>query len=243
MTAREPVSTGPDAAEFDEYADSYEEALQRGVGLSGEDSSYFAVERVAWVGRQLERMGLRAPSVLDFGCGTGSTTQHLLKLPGTESVLGTDVSSRLIETARREYGSERVAFATPAETPPGFADLAYCNGVFHHIPLAERDGAVASVRDALRPGGLFAFWENNPWNPGTRLVMRRIPFDRDAITLSAIEARRLLKAGGFEIVRTDFRFVFPKVLAPLRGLEPALAKAPAGAQYMVLARNPTGEGS
>ena len=73
--------------------------------------------------------------------------------------------------------------------------------------------------------------------------MRRIPFDRDAITLSAIEARRLLKAGGFEIVRTDFRFVFPKVLAPLRGLEPALAKAPAGAQYMVLARKLTGERS
>ena len=38
-------------------------------------------------------------------------------------------------------------------------------------------------------------------------------------------------------MRTDFLFVFPKVLAPLRGLEPALAKAPAGAQYMVLAES------
>jgi len=23
--------------------------------------------------------------------------------------------------------------------------------------------------EALRPGGLFALWENNAWNPGTRL--------------------------------------------------------------------------
>ena len=41
------------------------------------------------------------------------------------------------------------------------------------------------VRQGLRPGGVFALWENNPWNPGTRLVMRRIPFDRNAVLLSA----------------------------------------------------------
>jgi SAM-dependent methyltransferase len=226
-------------AAFDAYADGYEDALERGVKLSGEDPAYFARERVAWVGRQLEQMGMPAPKVLDFGCGTGSTTQFLLELPGTEGVLGTDVSSRLIESARRDYGSDRVEFATLAEAPDVRADLAYCNGVFHHIPPAQRNGAVASVLRALRPGGLFAFWENNPWNPGTRMVMRRIPFDRDAITLSAPEARRLLAAGGFEIVRTDFRFVFPRPLAPLRRLEPALAKAPLGAQYVVFARKPT----
>lgn len=233
---------GEEPAAFDAYADRYEEALQRGVGLSGEDSSYFASERVAWVGRQLARLGMDVPKVLDFGCGTGATTQYLLQLPGTAAVLGTDVSSRLIEAARRDFGSDCVEFATLAEKPHFRADLAYCNGVFHHIPLAERDDAVASVRGALRPGGLFAFWENSPWNPGTRLVMRRIPFDRDAITLSAIEARRLLTAGGFEVLRTDFRFVFPRFLAPLRRLEPALAKAPLGAQYMVLARRPAGAG-
>ena len=64
--------------------------------------------------------------------------------------------------------------------------------------------AIDYVLRSLRPGGLFAFWENNPWNPGTRYVMSRIPFDRDAITLSPLEARQLLRVGGFEILRTDF---------------------------------------
>ena len=68
--------------------------------------------------------------------------------------------------------------------------------------------------------------------------MRRIPFDRDAITLSAPVARRLLKSCGFEVVRTDFLFVFPSALRTLRALERRIAWAPIGAQYVVISRRP-----
>ena len=127
--------------------------------------------------------------------------------------------------------------SSPSPTPlSGVADLVYCNGVFHHIAPARRAGAVAFVVRALRPGGLFAFWENNPWNPGTRLIMRRIPFDRDAVMLTPAAARRLLIDGGLEVVGTDFRFYFPASLRRLRPLEPHLRRLPLGAQYLVLAR-------
>ena len=89
---------------------------------------------------------------------------------------------------------------------------------------------------ALRPGGLFAFWENNPWNPGTRMIMRRIPFDRDAVMVAPAAARRLLIDGGLEVVSTEFRFYFPAPLRRLRPLEPHLRRLPLGAQYLVLAR-------
>jgi SAM-dependent methyltransferase len=112
----------------------------------------------------------------------------------------------------------------------------YCNGVFHHIEPADRPCALASIHRALMPGGYFAFWENNPWNPGTRLVMHRIPFDRDAKTLSAPQARRLLHGAGFDVISTDFLFLFPRALATLRPLETRLTQLPAGAQYMVLCR-------
>ena len=49
---------------------------------------------------------------------------------------------------------------------------------------------------AGRPAGYFALFENNPWNPGARLVMRRIPFDRDAIMLSPRHAARMLILSG-----------------------------------------------
>jgi SAM-dependent methyltransferase len=121
-------------------------------------------------------------------------------------------------------------------TPDGTMDLAFCNGVFHHIAPPERTAAVDYIHRALRPGGLFAFWENNPWNPGTRLVMKRIPFDRDAVTLTSREARQLLRERGFEILRTDFLFIFPRVLRWLRGVERFVTQWPLGAQYQVLCR-------
>ncbi len=84
--------------------------------------------------------------------------------------------------------------------------------------------------------GCLRFFENNPLNPGTRYVMSRIPFDRDAITLTPWNARALLRSAGFDILGTDYLFYFPKVLSALRKVEPLLAKLPFGAQYLVLCR-------
>jgi SAM-dependent methyltransferase len=225
-------------AEFDAFASDYEAALEQGIRLSGEDSSFFARRRVEWVARRVRELGAHTRSILDFGCGTGSTTPFLLDLPGAERLVGVDVSSELLRLAERDHGSTTTSFISLDAPPPSGIDLAYCNGVFHHIPPAERAESVAYVYDALRPGGLFAFWENNPWNPGTRMVMRRIPFDRAAETLSARDARRLLSAGRFEIERTDFLFLFPRALQALRPLERRVVRAPLGAQYLVLARKP-----
>ena len=92
------------------------------------------------------------------------------------------------------------------------------------------------IHRALKPGGRFALMENNPWNPGTRLVMDRIEFDRGAVPLSPPQARRLLIAGGFgRCAPARFLFYFPRPLAFLRFSEPWLARIPLGAQYYFLA--------
>jgi SAM-dependent methyltransferase len=229
----------PDAAPaaFDAYAADYDAALAQGLRASGEDKDYFVQGRVGWLARLLGELGERPARVMDFGCGTGATAPVLRDRLGAESVTGVDVSAESVAEARRRHNSAGLDFAPVADCPPqGRFDLAYCNGVFHHIPPAERPAAVGYLRDALRPGGLLALWENNPWNPGTRYVMSRISFDRDAVLLGAAGARRLLRACGFAVVRTDHLFVFPRCLSRLRGLEPRLAGLPLGAQYQVLAR-------
>jgi SAM-dependent methyltransferase len=153
--------------------------------------------------------------------------------------VGVDVSSSEIEVARRRHASPEVEFQIlAAASPKAEFDLAYCNGVFHHISPAERFGALAWIHRALRPGGWFAFWENNPWNPGTRYVMSRIPFDRDARTLNVLAAKRLLASAGFMVAGVSFLFLFPRALAFLRGLEPWVSWAPLGGQYLVLCRKP-----
>ena len=227
----------PDAAEFDTFAADYDAALNEGLSVSGEDKNYFARGRIEWLRRCLSRLGFSPRRILDFGCGTGSATPFLLEAFPDCEVLGVDVSARSVEVAREKHGMARAAFCTMSiYRPDASFDLAFCNGVFHHIPLAERAGTVQYVRDTLKPGGLFALWENNPWNPGTRYVMSRIPFDRNAITLSAPESRRLVRSGGFDVRRTDFLFIFPRVLKWLRPMERLVHKLPMGTQYMVLGR-------
>lgn len=227
---------------FDNYADDYDAALAEGISVSGEDKDYFARRRIEWLRDRLGGREIAPRQIMDYGCGTGSSAPHLLKLFGVCSIVGTDQSAKSLDIARKRFQSDCVRFTAIDDCPPPASfDLVFCNGVFHHIPPARRDAAVGYVFSSLRPGGIFAFWENNPWNPGTRYVMSRIPFDRDASPLSASAAKQLLRSGGFEILRTDFLFIFPKILRGLRWIEPHCSRLPIGAQYQVLCRKPGAE--
>jgi SAM-dependent methyltransferase len=224
-----------ESAVFDEYSHEYDAALARGISVSGEDKDFFARGRVLWLKKCLQEMKSQPRSVLDFGCGTGSATPHLVELLGVESLLGIDSSAQSLEVARPRFGSHQTQFALFKDYHPDHRfDLVFCNGVFHHVAPQDRSMTVSYIHQALRPGGLFAFWENNPWNPGTRYVMSRIPFDQDAVTLTPREAKRLLRQGSFEILRTDFQFIFPRALRWLRAIEPHVSRPPFGAQYQVL---------
>jgi|RhiMethySRZTD1v2_1073278.scaffolds.fasta_scaffold24196_4 SAM-dependent methyltransferase len=226
-----------DETQFDEYAAQYDSALDHGISVSGEDKNYFAQGRVAWLSGCLDRLKEQPQSVMDWGCGTGSASSFLFGLLKAQSLIGVDTSKKSLEVAKRAFTDPQIQFLPLDEYRPAEQiDLVFCNGVFHHIPVLERPKAVDHIHRSLRPGGLFAFWENNPWNPGARLVMSRIPFDRDAIMVRPAEARRLLRARGFEVVRTDFLFIFPRVLRLIRPIEHAVSRLPLGAQYQVLAR-------
>jgi SAM-dependent methyltransferase len=231
-----PNTTG--VSDFDSYAADYDLALGKGIAVSGEDKMYFALGRIRWLKDRLKQQRFQPSSALDFGTGTGTSAPVLRDELGAETVLGVDVSAASLDAARRLHGAAHFQLLCDYRPEARF-DLAFCNGVFHHIPLADRAAALRCVYDSLRPGGYFAFWENNPWNPATRYVMSRIPFDRDALTLTPLESRRILRASGFEVLRTDFLFIFPRVLRWLRWSEKYVAHLPLGTQYEILCRKPT----
>jgi SAM-dependent methyltransferase len=236
----EARSTKPSHVLFDDFAETYEEACQQGLALTGESRDYFATQRIAYTARWLEAMGAGPlQRVADFGCGLGHSRPHLQQRFPSACVLGLDISSASIDCAGQLYGGPKATFALLVDYHPRQdRDLVYCNGVFHHIAPPGRLFWAKKVFVLLAPGGYLALWENNPWNPGTRLVMQRIPFDRDAIPLNPPEARRLLVQAGFAILGTRFRFFFPRIFSWLRGLERFAVRVPLGAQYCVLARKP-----
>ena len=223
--------------EFDACAEDYDSQLHRGLSLSGENKEFFARGRLVHLAHCLKRLSFRPRKLLDYGCGTGDTVPHFLELLGAGSVVGVDASQKSLELARREHAFPKVSYSLPADyVPDGTVDLAFCNGVFHHVPPIERRDVAQYVADSLRPGGVFAFWENNPWNPGTRWIMSRVPFDKTAIMLWPRETRRLLRSVGLTVLSTDFCFVFPRALRMLRPIERCLVRLPLGGQYQVLAR-------
>jgi SAM-dependent methyltransferase len=226
-------------AEFDQFADTYAAELNHALSVSGEDKDYYARGRVSFLASCLRHCRETPHFAMDYGCGVGGTVPLLRKIVGVEHVIGIDTSERLLGRAQEKFGSNKIAFQTIEQYRlTSVVDLAYCNGVFHHIPVDERDSALRYIYRSLRLGGVFAFWENNPWSPAARYVMARCAFDRNAVMLTSLEARRMLRAAGFQILRTDFCFYFPHRLRVLRIAESGLTSFPLGAQYQILCRKP-----
>jgi len=222
-------------ATFDEFAGDYSSALRSGLDLTGEAPDFYARGRVQRICQRVS--GLSVNSILDFGCGTGGSLRELAThFPGSRLV-GVDPSEESLVQARTKGGDHPVQLVTTLDEVSEPVDLIFCNGVFHHIEPEERHDILVKLRSVMTPGARFAFWENNPWNPGTRLVMSRIPFDRDARTISVPAARRLLCSAGFRVELIDNCFWFPRSLALLRPMESFLRKVPLAGQYMCLCSN------
>ncbi len=223
-------------AEFDRYVDDYQRLVTEALAVSGETGEYFARQRLTHLAAALARLGHAPGRVLDYGCGSGTTTALLLDVLRAAAVTGVDPSARSLDLARRAHGSRADFVGLDAFRPAGEFDTAYCSAVFHHVPPPDRPAAAALLHRSLRPGGVLSLWEHNPWSPGARWVMHRCPFDAGCRMVWPATARRMLRDTGFEVLRTEFLFIFPRALRRLRPLERALTRLPLGAQYHVLCR-------
>src|SRR5207237_2095711 len=85
MTQQSPANPS-----FDQYADDYDAALAKGISVSGEDKLYFARGRVDWTKRVLHKLGQKPATIMDFGCGTGTSIPLFLQWPGVNLVIGAD---------------------------------------------------------------------------------------------------------------------------------------------------------
>jgi len=105
----------------------------------------------------------RCQRVLDIGCGCGETSFDLARRVGdTGSVLGVDISTLLIEAARRAAQQSAVsnvrfeeADAQTYSFQRGSFDLAFSR--FGIMFFEDPDFAFRNIHAALRPGGGLAF--------------------------------------------------------------------------------------
>lgn len=62
------------------------------------------------------------------------------------------------------------------------------------------------MKRVIKPGGRAVVLEHNPFNPLTRIVVARCPFDADAELLTARSAREQFEEAGMTF--DELRFVF-----------------------------------
>jgi len=216
----------------------YDSMLDKGLQLSGEDKFFFIKGRINDLKHQLPA-DFNPLQILDFGCGIGDGSFGLHEAFPNANISGADTSTEAMEYTKSKFAHLPFRFLTLDQLgkEENVFDLCYVNGVFHHIIPEERSTALSLIRNSLRPGGYLALFENNPWNPGTRLVMNRIPFDKQAQTINYINCRTMLRQAGFEnIIAFRFLFYFPRQLKWFRSLEKYMTHLPLGAQYYALAR-------
>lgn len=133
----------------------------------------------SWERAILEAAGpLGGLRVLDYGCGAGELSLHLLDA-GAASVTGLDVSPGSVAFARARAAHFRpgapIDFVTaPAEAsglPSEGFDVVAGRFVLHHLDLPA---AVAELDRLLAPGGRGVFVETSALNPVTILLRSQI---------------------------------------------------------------------
>lgn len=96
--------------------------------------------------------------VLEFGCGTGTTALH--HAPHAGEIMGTDISSAMIEIARnkaKQSGADNVRFEQATfenfDGEAGSFDMVLALNLLHLLP--DPAGAINKAYDLLKPGGVF----------------------------------------------------------------------------------------
>jgi SAM-dependent methyltransferase len=224
---------------FDRFADEYEAAHARNIAVSGEEPAYFHEYKVRDLRSELHRRRQPARRILDFGTGVGNSLGHFRRLLPDSLLTGVDVSARSLAIARTRTDAPTALVAFDGRTLPfasGSFDAAFAACVFHHIDAPDQVPLLAELRRVLAPRGLLAVYEHNPLNPLTTHAVRTCEFDDDAVLIRAGVMRERVRAAGFGSVEVAYKIFFPRALAALRPLEPALGWLPVGAQYRATGR-------
>ena len=109
-------------------------------------------------------------SVVDIGCGTGSTTAAIASVVGADgSAIGADISAQLVQTATADHGASGASFVV---ADAGADDLGGPHDAMHSrfgvMFFPDPPAAYAHLRTQLRPGGRLSavVWQaptENQW--------------------------------------------------------------------------------
>lgn len=101
--------------------------------------------------------------ILDFGCGSGSSSMTLARMLPTARITGIELEERLLSVARARaqfYRCDNLNFvkaAAPSQLPPdvGLFDFIVLSAVYEHLLPVERKALMPRLWRQLKPGGVL----------------------------------------------------------------------------------------
>ncbi|MGW6537864.1 class I SAM-dependent methyltransferase [Streptomyces sp. NPDC055051] len=159
------------AAAFDHASSSYDLMTSFSPGYA------------AHLRRSARRLGLPGRgtglTVLDLGCGTGTSTEALLRAAPLATVVGVDASAGMLARARAKTWPENVSFVhAPVERMADVEERGPYDAVFAAYLLrnvADPDAVLRAVHRLLRPGGRLSVHEYSlAGRPADRLVWKAV---------------------------------------------------------------------
>jgi SAM-dependent methyltransferase len=227
--------------EFDRFAASYKELQKDPIRdcFAGGSSEFFHLRKRNLIRDYFRRRKIdtRRWRYLDVGCGRGELMTLLQK--DFECVQGCDSSPGMLSSVK---GVETRLQEDPLKLPFRSAEFDFITAVcvFHHVPPADRLALAQEVSRVLRPGGVFAVIEHNPYNWIARVIVSRAPVDADAVLLKPSETRRWMVAGDLVHETCNYFLFLPGPIYRHAGqLERWLTKVPLGGQYAMFGIKPS----
>jgi SAM-dependent methyltransferase len=225
---------------FDELSASYDDLLRDPVRdrFAGGDPAFFHFRKSILILDYFRRQSIDTSmlSYLDVGCGKGELLTYLR--PHFCHVAGCDVSAEMmlaikeVET-RVQHDPLKIPF------PDNSFDFISVVCVYHHVIPDVRQVLLNDILRVLKPCGVLATIEHNPFNPITRLIVSRTPVDADAVLLKPSETRQLMRDAGLLVGEQRHFLYFPeKLYHHIGALENLLRNVPLGGQYALFATKP-----
>ena len=138
----------------EQFFEKYSRMLRSQKGLEGAGE---------WSELQRILPDFRGKSVLDLGCGYGWHCKYAAD-HGASSVLGTDISRKMLDKARRINSAPPIEYRCAAMEDLQFADSSFdivlSSLAFHYV--RDFEPLVAHIARWVRPGGNFVFSVEHP---------------------------------------------------------------------------------
>lgn len=231
-------------AEFDHFADDYDNLLKKSITASGFEPSYFDEHKIKTVYVDYianEKIDNKKIQILNFGCGIGKSEEFINKYFTNCVICSVDVSEKSIDAAKEKNkifnNVEFIKFDTVEELQLNARfDIIFVANVFHHIPHDLHLTTLKHLRSFLSTTGSLYIFEHNPKNPLTRKVFETCEFDVGCKMInSSLFIQMCVDTGYVTIIRRYILF-FPKFLSFFSNLEKFLKWCPLGAQYYIKAK-------